>query len=531
VSPWQVFKREMNLIFHMTTHRPRQPQTEPLEPTASAPVTCQDCGKVFATKYQAKKHYLRRHFSGDKPFACSKCGKKKFVVKEDLTMHMKSCGNVYLCKCGIRLCSLGALKRHCKYFEHEPKSYEPEREPSPSERRDVNQDTRFGLQLQGPLSGHEDFPRANQLLAGSSMGNNLGALGGALGGLNGGALNSSALSALGQSLHGGLGALAGQMLNNNFGGGFGAALGNFGAGLGGGLNAGIGSLGGGLGPAGGGGLGPATSKDLLNLCSQAAFLRHNAVGCATTNAPSAAPQEQGRSDLTNLGANGSWEEQLLPGMPASLYRALRQAQAEQQGMQSAGGAMSGMMAAAAAAQVNQQQMMMQNANVWNQASSGLYRGGSEQSAAPGSIASLQSAVAARYGVQQGAQMATLGSVSNGSLQESSASTNGLLGAMGSAGGDRAATADAPTYGQAGGNLRALAPNTETAYAGQVGVHLLESHGRSASNDLGTCAQMSASAAEMPGWQCGARDGDNMARAATLLSSGMPMQSEISGTIE
>ena len=48
---------------------------------------------------------------GDKPFACPKCHKKRFVVKEDLTMHMKSCGNVYVCTCGIRLCSLGALKR------------------------------------------------------------------------------------------------------------------------------------------------------------------------------------------------------------------------------------------------------------------------------------------------------------------------------------------------------------------------------------------------------------------------------------
>ena len=26
-------------------------------------------------------------------------------------MHMKACGNVYVCLCGIRLCSLGALKR------------------------------------------------------------------------------------------------------------------------------------------------------------------------------------------------------------------------------------------------------------------------------------------------------------------------------------------------------------------------------------------------------------------------------------
>lgn len=157
----KVFKREMNLIFHMTTHRPRQPQLESSDPAACQPVKCQDCGKEFATKYQAKKHYLRRHFQGEKPFACLKCNKKRFVVKEDLTMHMKvclrpprsqlapasphpailqlarlqlcvaqSCGNVYVCKCGIRLCSLGALKRHCKYFNHEPESLEPRPDPS-----------------------------------------------------------------------------------------------------------------------------------------------------------------------------------------------------------------------------------------------------------------------------------------------------------------------------------------------------------------------------------------------------------------
>lgn len=40
-------------------------------------------------------------------------------------MHMKACGNVFVCKCSIRLCSLGALKRHCKQFQHEPVSTEP----------------------------------------------------------------------------------------------------------------------------------------------------------------------------------------------------------------------------------------------------------------------------------------------------------------------------------------------------------------------------------------------------------------------
>ena len=37
----------------------------------------------------------------------------------------QSCGNVYVCNCGIRLCSLGALKRHCKQFGHEAESNEP----------------------------------------------------------------------------------------------------------------------------------------------------------------------------------------------------------------------------------------------------------------------------------------------------------------------------------------------------------------------------------------------------------------------
>ena len=43
-------------------------------------------------------------------------------------MHMKACGNVFICRCGIRLCSLGALKRHCKQFGHEPESLEPKPE-------------------------------------------------------------------------------------------------------------------------------------------------------------------------------------------------------------------------------------------------------------------------------------------------------------------------------------------------------------------------------------------------------------------
>jgi hypothetical protein len=119
------FKREMNLIFHMTTHRQRQTVEGVGEiQHSNAPVKCSDCDKVFATKYQAKKHFLRRHFKGDRPYKCRKCNKKSFTVKEDLTMHMKACGQVFSCSCGIRLCSLGALKRHAKYFEHTPSSWD-----------------------------------------------------------------------------------------------------------------------------------------------------------------------------------------------------------------------------------------------------------------------------------------------------------------------------------------------------------------------------------------------------------------------
>ncbi|KAJ1640750.1 hypothetical protein T492DRAFT_831760 [Pavlovales sp. CCMP2436] len=122
------FKREMNLIFHMTTHRQRQTVEGVGElQNSNAPVKCTDCTKVFATKYQAKKHFLRRHFQGDRciqPYKCCKCDKKSFTVKEDLTMHMKACGQIFTCSCGIRLCSLGALKRHAKYFKHEPSNWE-----------------------------------------------------------------------------------------------------------------------------------------------------------------------------------------------------------------------------------------------------------------------------------------------------------------------------------------------------------------------------------------------------------------------
>ena len=55
----KVFKREMNLIFHMTTHRPRQPQLESTDAAMAQPVKCQDCGKVCASQLAARDVPIR----------------------------------------------------------------------------------------------------------------------------------------------------------------------------------------------------------------------------------------------------------------------------------------------------------------------------------------------------------------------------------------------------------------------------------------------------------------------------------------
>lgn len=93
-------------------------------PRWDEPVKCQVCPRVFSTKYQAKKHFLRRHFVGEKRFVCSRCQKKSFSVREDLTMHYKACGRIFICSCGLQLRSQATLKRHCKHTSHEPTSWE-----------------------------------------------------------------------------------------------------------------------------------------------------------------------------------------------------------------------------------------------------------------------------------------------------------------------------------------------------------------------------------------------------------------------
>jgi len=287
----KVFKREMNLIFHMTTHRPRQPQTESSEVTSTQPVKCQDCNKEFATKYQAKKHYLRRHFQGDKPFACTKCNKKRFVVKEDLTMHMKSCGNVYVCTCGIRLCSLGALKRHCKYFSHEPESYEPKPEPGVSAMQGLPSMDPQNWSVPGfrpALPRPEDQRKDDGTLMPSMLLGGMGALGGAM--------SSAMSSAMGGALGGPMaGAMGGPMSAMNAM----HAMNAMGA------------------------MGMHGGDDPMNVCSHAAMMRSIA-----SAVPAAAQSSHA------MGQEQMWQQQGafdVQGMPLSLVQALRHAQATQQG--------------------------------------------------------------------------------------------------------------------------------------------------------------------------------------------------------
>ncbi|KAJ1627644.1 hypothetical protein T492DRAFT_876341 [Pavlovales sp. CCMP2436] len=90
----------------------------------NAPTECPACPRKFATKYQQKKHFMRRHFVGPKEHPCEICKVKFFTVKEDWSMHVKSCGKVFTCSCGIRLQTQATLKRHFKHSGHVPASLE-----------------------------------------------------------------------------------------------------------------------------------------------------------------------------------------------------------------------------------------------------------------------------------------------------------------------------------------------------------------------------------------------------------------------
>ena len=72
----KTFKRETNLMFHMATHRSRVIDAATgiaVDQKWDAPTSCSCCSRVFATKYQAKKHFLRKHFVGEKMYACDIC--------------------------------------------------------------------------------------------------------------------------------------------------------------------------------------------------------------------------------------------------------------------------------------------------------------------------------------------------------------------------------------------------------------------------------------------------------------------------
>ena len=136
----KVFKRAANLIYHMTEHRP---QAEPRAGGDELDIGREGgSGKALArssarTATRSSRPSTRRRSTtcaatstARSPLRAPSAARRSLSSKEDLTMHMKACGNVYVCRCGIRLCSLGALKRHCKQFSHEPLSLEPTPEAS-----------------------------------------------------------------------------------------------------------------------------------------------------------------------------------------------------------------------------------------------------------------------------------------------------------------------------------------------------------------------------------------------------------------
>lgn len=83
---------------------------------------CSKCARTFSSRYHAQKHFMRVHYKGKKRHVCTRCHRKAFAVKEDLTTHQKACGRVYLCACGLRLGSRPTLVRHCALRSHEPVS-------------------------------------------------------------------------------------------------------------------------------------------------------------------------------------------------------------------------------------------------------------------------------------------------------------------------------------------------------------------------------------------------------------------------
>lgn len=45
------------------------------------PTHCPECKHLFRTKYQAKKHFMRVHYTGPKDYGCERCG-KAYAIQE-----------------------------------------------------------------------------------------------------------------------------------------------------------------------------------------------------------------------------------------------------------------------------------------------------------------------------------------------------------------------------------------------------------------------------------------------------------------
>lgn len=104
---------------------PRSPaavgQAQPVNHTqADEPTKCRVCARRWATKYHARKHFMRVHYTGPKHYRCHRCGIKEYAMQEDLTTHLNSCGREFPCSCGLLLRSRQTLMRHCRKKDHAP---------------------------------------------------------------------------------------------------------------------------------------------------------------------------------------------------------------------------------------------------------------------------------------------------------------------------------------------------------------------------------------------------------------------------
>lgn len=64
------------------------------------PSACPVCKKVFVGLYELRRHYGRKHSTGERKYKCTRVGcNKKFYLIGDLKEHLNHCGQPAICAC------------------------------------------------------------------------------------------------------------------------------------------------------------------------------------------------------------------------------------------------------------------------------------------------------------------------------------------------------------------------------------------------------------------------------------------------